>query len=303
MAGMALVVVVGLVFWGPFPQAPMPTPTPAFSEGMVFVPAGEFVMGSDDARSRRFERGRPLLQRRDRASEHGRDVREPQSNEDEKPMRVVYLDAFYIDRHEVTNAEYAEFLNVMGGHQGRCGGHDCIDTKDQDPDSHILYRGGGYMVEGGYVVEAGYERHPVIKVSWYGAKAYCEYYGKRLPTEAEWEKAARGPTGFVYPWGDEFDANKANVDQHVGDTTPVGNYRGGISPYGAYDMAGNVWEWVADWYRAYPGSEHRSEFFGSKYKVVRGGSWNHPPGDARGAVRDIAHPARRIHVVGFRCAQ
>ncbi|MFQ5595966.1 MAG: formylglycine-generating enzyme family protein, partial [Anaerolineae bacterium] len=236
---------------------------------MDLVPAGPFRMGSQNGRA------------------------------DEKPAHSVYLDAFSIDRFEITNAEYAEFLNAIGGHQGRCAGHDCIDTQDEDPDSHILYN---YRSRR-YVVEAGYERHPVVKVSWYGAQTYCEQRGKRLPTEAEWEKAARGPAGFVFPWGNRFDINKANVDQVVGDTTPVGSYQHGVSPYGAYDMAGNVWEWVADWYQAYAGSDYRSEFFGEKYKVVRGGSWNHPHRDARSAARDIAHPARRIRVVGFRCAR
>jgi len=235
-------------------------------EGMVLVPAGEFIMGSNDG------------------------------CEDERPARKVYLNAFYIDKYEVTNAEYVEFLNAMGSHVGRCGNHDCIDTKDDAPDSHILYEGSRY------VVERGYENHPVIKVSWYGAKAYCERYGKRLPTEAEWEKAARGAEEVVYPWGNEFDSHRLNSDYRVGDTTPVGSYPGGASPYGAYDMAGNIWEWVDDWYQAYPGSDCRSDLFGRKYKVVRGGSWNHPGSDARCACRDIAHPARRLRVVGFRCA-
>lgn len=240
----------------------MPAPT----EGMVFVPAGTFVMGS----------------------ELGAD--------DERPMREVYLDAFYIDRYEVTNGEYVEFLNTVEDRLERCGGHDCIDTKDEDPDSHILYQAGRYAVE------TRYENHPAITVSWYGAKAYCEYRGKRLPSEAEWEKAARGTDGMAYPWGNEFDAHRANTDYRVGDTTPVGSCPDGVSPYGAYDMAGNVWEWVADWYQAYPGSDYRSDFWGQKYKVVRGGSWNHPGYDARCTCRDIAHPARRILVVGFRCA-
>jgi formylglycine-generating enzyme required for sulfatase activity len=244
-----------------------PFRTPAPAEGMVLVPAGTFVMGSDVGA------------------------------DDERPRREVYLGAFYIDKYEVTNGEYVEFLNAVEDHLERCGGHVCIDTKDEDPDSHILYKAGRYTVE------TGYENHPVIKVSWYGAKAYCEYYGKRLPSEAEWEKAARGTDGRVYPWGDKFDAHKANTDYKVGDTTPVGSYPEGISPYGAYDMAGNVWEWVADWYQAYPGSDYRSDFFGQKYKVVRGGSWNHPGDDARCSYRDIAHPARRILVVGFRCTK
>jgi len=266
---MALLLIAGLALFGSFPRASRPAPILAPPEGIVVVPAGAFLMGSDDAR------------------------------DDEKPLRRVYLDTFYIDKYEVTHAEYVEFLNAIGGHVGRCEGHDCVDTQDENSDSHIIY---DYRV-GWYMVERGYEDHPVIKVSWYGAKAYCEHHGKRLPTEAEWEKAARGTDGRVYPWGDEFEASRANVGDRVGDTTPVGSYPAGASPYGAHDMAGNVWEWVEDWYQAYPGSDCQSDLFGAKYKVVRGGSWNHPPRDARCSCRDIAHPARRILVVGFRCAK
>lgn len=234
---------------------------------MVLVSAGPFLMGSYEGR------------------------------EDERPMREVFLDSFYIDKYEVTNAEYIKFLKAIGGHVGRCEGYDCVETIYENADSHILIEGGEY------VVEEGYEEHPVIKVSWYGAKAYCEHYGKRLPTEAEWEKAARGTDGRKYPWGNEFHPGRLNSDYRVGDTTPVGSYPDGVSPYGAYDMAGNVWEWVEDWYNAYPGSDYFSDFFGMKYKVVRGGSWNHPKEDARCACRDIAHPERHILVVGFRCAK
>lgn len=234
---------------------------------MVLVPAGEFIMGSQE--------GSP----------------------DERPAWRVYLEAFYIDRYPVTNAQYAQFLNAGGGPAGQCGGHICLDTLAENADSHILYW------QRRYTAEVGYEQHPVTNVSWYGAQAYCQYYGKRLPTEAEWEKAARGTDGRTYPWGDGFDPHKLNSDHRIGDTTPVGSYPAGVSPYGAHDMAGNVWEWVADWYQAYLGSPYRSPFFGEKYKVVRGGSWNHPGSDARTTRRDIAHPARRIHVVGFRCAR
>ena len=249
------------------PESPIPSRPSSPPADMVLVPAGIFLMGSEEGEG------------------------------DEAPMREVYLDDFYIDRYEVTNAEYVAFLNAIGGHVNRCGGHDCADIKDEDPESHIIYN---YRTKR-YETEAGYASHPVVKVSWYGAKAYCEHYGKRLPTEAEWEKAARGVDSRAYPWGDEANADRANVDNRVGDTTPVGSYPAGASPYGALDMAGNVWEWVADWYRPYPGTEWRSPFYGQKYKVVRGGSWNHPPRDARCTCRHIAHPARRLRVVGFRC--
>jgi len=263
---LALLAIVGGILLAITPRRLTPFKMPAPTEGMVFVPAGTFVMGSE------------------------------LRADDERPKREVHLDAFYIDRYEVTNGEYVEFLNAVEDRLERCGGHDCIDTEDDDPDSHILYQAGRYAVE------TRYENHPAIKVSWYGAKANCEYRGKRLPSEAEWEKAARGTDGRVYPWGGEFDASRANTDYEVGDTTPVGSYPDGVSPYGAYDMAGNVWEWVADWYQAYPGSDYQSDFLGQKYKVVRGGSWNHSGYDARCTCRDIAHPARRILVVGFRCA-
>jgi formylglycine-generating enzyme required for sulfatase activity len=256
---LALLLLVGLA--GCLPRAASP------GKEMVFVPAGAFWMGNEEGAA------------------------------DEGPLQQIYLEAFWTDRYEVTNAQYAEFLNATQGDPGRCGGHICADTKVENPDSHLLYE------EGRYVAERGYEDHPVTEVSWYGAKAYCEHYGKRLPSEAEWEKTARGTDGATYPWGEEFDPHKLNSDDRVGDTTPVGSYPDGASPYGVFDMAGNVWEWVADWYDAYPGSAYRSPFFGHKYKVVRGGSWNHPGDDARCARRDIAHPDRRLRVVGFRCAR
>jgi formylglycine-generating enzyme required for sulfatase activity len=260
---MARLLMASLLLFSPAGCLPR---TASPGEEMVLVPAGAFWMGSSEGDS------------------------------DERPMQQVYLRAFWIDRYEVTNAQYTEFLNATQGDQERCGGHICADTKVENPDSHLVYEKGRYMVE------RGYDNHPVTEVSWYGAQAYCERYGKRLPSEAEWEKAARGTDGAAYPWGEEFDPHKLNSDYRVGDTTPVGSYTGGASPYGAYDMAGNVWEWVTDWYAAYPGSAYPSPFFDHKYKVVRGGSWNHPADDARCARRDIAHPDRRLRVVGFRCA-
>ena len=234
-------------------------------DDMVWVPAGPFIMGSDI--------GRP----------------------DERPPHEVRLSAFFIDRTEVTVSDYARFLTHLGTLTG-CEGHLCADVHAENPQSFLEETPSGYRAL------PGYETFPITWVSWYGADAYCRAAGKRLPTEAEWEKAARGVDGRAYPWGNVYDDTRANAGHPRGGPTPVGAFPAGASPYGALDMAGNVWEWVADWYAPYPGSTYTSPFFG-KYKVVRGGSWNHPIEDARTTARDIAHPARRLRVVGFRCAR
>ena len=124
---------------------------------------------------------------------------DPKAGDDEKPQHPVYLEAFWIDRTEVTNGQYVQFLNALGAHTGACGGRDCVETQVEDRYSHILRRN----QDGRYVVEPGFEDHPVTQVSWYGAQAYCAWVGARLPTEAEWEKAARGVDGRLYPWGHE----------------------------------------------------------------------------------------------------
>jgi formylglycine-generating enzyme required for sulfatase activity len=214
--------------------------------GMVFVPSGVFIMGVNEA-------------------EVG----------DDNPEHQVYIESFWIDIDEVTNARYRRCVDT-----GAC--YEPMDLR--------------------YYTDSNFANHPVVFVSWYDASRYCAWEGKRLPTEAEWEKAARGTLGWSYPWGNELDRNRLNAGNRVGKTTPVGMYPGGASPYGALDMAGNVWDWVEDWYAAYPGSEFQSDLFGQKYKVVRGGSWNHPDEDARSFHRDIASPTRAISVVGFRCA-
>jgi formylglycine-generating enzyme required for sulfatase activity len=172
---------------------------------------------------------------------------------DEGPQHKVYLKDYYIDLYEVTNAQYKKF----------------IDATHRRSPSHFRNR----------TYPKGKANHPVTEVTWYDADAYCTWAGKRLPTDAEWEKAARGTDGRMFPWGNEFDINKANTPQRwaalnqQGDTMPVGSFPDGVSPYGVYDMSGNVWEWTSSWYKAYPGNKHPSENYGEQYKTLKGGSW------------------------------
>jgi formylglycine-generating enzyme required for sulfatase activity len=243
---------------------------------MVYVPAGEFLMGATDA-----------------------DVK---AQDDEKPQHTVYLDAFWIDRTEVTNAQFVRFLNTMGEHQVACEGHQCAELKEgEDADSHILVRSGRYEVE------PGFEEHPVIEVTWYGAQAYCQWAGVRLPTEAEWEKAARGVDGWMYPWGNSApDCNKEQYGDCRGTTVPVGSKPAGASPYGALDMAGNVWEWVSDWYDpTYYGSSPTENPLGltsGEEKVFRGGSWGYLWMFTRTTERGCNHTWCAGPNIGFRCA-
>ena len=172
---------------------------------------------------------------------------------DEGPQHKVTLGAYYIDKYEVSNLQYKKFNNA---------------TKRRSP-RHFRNR----------TFPEGKADHPVVYVSWYDAKEYCEWVGKRLPTDQEWEKAARGTKGQMFPWGDTFDVLKANTPlrwQQIGlfgDTTPVGSFEAGKSPYGLYDVSGNVWEWTESWYYAYPGNKVASESYGERYKTLKGGSW------------------------------
>jgi formylglycine-generating enzyme required for sulfatase activity len=241
--------------------------------GMLYVPEGEYLMGSDE------------------------------DSAEESPAHNVHLDAFWIDRTEVTYAQFARFLNQMGGHEVECSGHDCNEIKNGDKNSHMLVQ------DGSYVVETGYEDYPMSEVTWYGAQAYCGWAGKRLPTEAEWEKAARGTDGRRYPWGNsEPSCAKLNFRTCVRSTIAVGSYPAGASPYGALDMAGNVYEWTADWYdRDYYRGEAASSPnprgpASGRSKVARGGSsYDLDLYLVRTTYRFGYVPETGHRVVGFRC--
>jgi len=192
-------------------------------DSMVYVPAGTFIMGYAEP----YTNSKGVNERANAM-----------------PAHEVYLDAFYIDRYEVTYADYVSFLNVMGGHELACQGFTCVWVREPgDPGSFSDVR---ILLEAGqYRVEPGYEDLPVDRVSWYGAAAYCAWQGKRLPTEAEWEKAARGTDGRLFPWGDEWDSGcVADIPRPYA----VGSQECNVSPYGVYDMLSNALEWVADWY-------------------------------------------------------
>ena len=228
---------------------------------LVFVPAGQFTMGSD-------------------------------VNSDEKPVHKVTLDAYWIDKTKVTNGKYAKC--VSSGI--------CQSPSNTSSETYSSYYG-----------NSKFENFPVIYVNWGQAKAYCEWVGRRLPTEAEWEKAARGTDGRTYPWGENIGCNKANYGDCTSNQTAVGSYESGKSPYGLYDMASNVWEWVADWYSdTYYQTSPLSNPLGpsaGQYRVLRGGSERRGGSgfmryyDARSADRLRYSPDTASNLTGFRCAQ
>jgi iron(II)-dependent oxidoreductase len=206
----------------------------------------------------------------------------------EQPRRHVLVDGFRIDRYEVSNVEYLRYVLATGAHWPRY-------WREQPFPEKIV-------------------KHPVIGVSWNEADAYCRWAGKRLPTEAEWEKAARGEDGRIFPWGNEpagwLKSNIAHPGSKRGIKYPplanVDRYDNGVSPYGAYQMAGNVSEWVADWFdpEYYRRGEDRNPA-GPAYgqdKVFRGGSWNEDPEVARSAGRNAGAPDHWSYLIGFRCA-
>lgn len=231
---------------------------------MVYVPAGTFEMGRLPDTYRQFG------------------------------SYTATLDAFWIDQTEVTNAQFAAFLNDQGNQFEA--GITWLEI-EQVENAQIELRDGLFQPE------SGKADHPVVEISWYGAHAYCQWVGGRLPTEAEWEYAARGPDGHLFPWGDADPTCELAQFGGCGDfSLPVGSFPAGASWVGALDMAGNVWELVADWYGEYPGQPQLNPTGpqSGEDKIARGGSFGSAP--------DTLHAAYRFYGVGnwpslgFRCA-
>ena len=248
-------------------------------EDMVLIPAGEFIRGTDSE----------------------------QANTDQKPAHQVYLDAFYIDKYEVTNAEYEEFI-LVGGYKKREfwteEGWNFIQKFQFDADEWHQIETPLQYGENSVSTDPN---HPVIGVSWYEANAYAAWAGKRLPTEAEWEKAARGTDGRIYPWGNEMDFSKLSYFPHATKVQTVGSFANGASPYGVLDMAGSVWEWCGDWYGEgyYSQSPQKNPKGPDKgeYRVLRGGGWDSIRLQLRCSYRYYELAGRRTYNVGFRCVQ
>lgn len=267
---------------------------------MVLVPAGEFWMGSTP------EEMQQIIAHCSPDNPQGA-CREVDYEHHELPRHRVVLDAFFIDRHEVTNQLFEKFIKAAR-HQTtaeRLGYSFVWVLKDGKMQRPQLPRTTWRTPDGpGSNAEPD---HPVVHVSWHDASAYCKWAGRRLPTEAEWEKAARGPEGSRYPWGQDWGPSRANVGGVIGATTPVGRYERGVSAYGAYDMAGNAGEWVEDWYDAsYYAKSPTANPSGPRsgtLKVQRGGWWSSGPELATAGRRWRNAPDYTVNLHGFRCAK
>ena len=219
---------------------------------------------------------------------------------DERPAHPVTLRSFWIDRRGVTNAEYADFLQRLGGTSNAAGRH-LFDWDDGDARIH--------RVDGRWRADPGYEQHPAVEMTWYGARDYCRALGKRLPTEAERELAARGPAGRVYPWGDAPpDPSRARFASGWTRTVPAGSLSQGATPEGVLDLAGNVHEWTASIARPYPyrAEDGREDTEADADRVVRGGAADTGADTLRASWRGGSVSRRATaghHNIGFRCAK
>ncbi len=272
-------------------ETPTPSPTPiptllvreSDSMPMVLVPGGTFMMGSAD----------------DNVN----------AGDDEKPQHEVTLDSFYIDKYEVSVAQYALFLNDLGGYERACNQIDCAWPRERAGTANYLSIQENEDGTATFMPFQDFGDYPINYVTWYGANNYCQWAGGRLPTEAEWEYAARGTDGRTYPWGNrEPDALRAvfNSDSFE-NIKPVDALPDGASPFGAFAMAGNMWEWVADWYdSAYYSVSPANNPTGPEgdQRVTRGGGWpnNNLADRLRSANRSASSPHTISAIIGFRCA-
>ena len=280
-------------------EVPVKTETPSLgstriaeTDGMtlVFVPGGDFTMGSDGS-----------------------------GYANEGPVHSVILESYWIDQTEATNAMFEVFL-AQTGYQTDAEKKGSSRGYDRDTGKSEITQGAAWDHPlGPDSSVSDLADHPVVHVSWNDARSYCEWAGRRLLTEAEWEKAARGTDGRTFPWGNDFDGTRLNsADVNLGAgrgntgfddgfqlTSPVGSYPQGASPYGALDMVGNVWEWVNDWvdeayYQSSPLNNPDGPASG-EYRIVRGGSWHDPEEGNRAAYRGWAPPEDTDITLGFRC--
>ena len=290
----------------PGPPTPIVTKSIVIADqdamALVYISAGNFLLGSSDS--------------------------DPDAREDEKPQQVAYLDAFWMDRTEVTVAQFQDFVNATA-YQTDAERGCCVGNYDQpggivfSPNAAFVRNASWKQPEGGGG-NLALPRRPVVQVSWNDAKAYCEWAGRRLPTEAEWDKAARGSDGRLYPWGNEFLENRVNFcdascaaswrdtayDDKFARTSNVGSYPDGASPYGLLDMTGNALEWVNDFYdfRGYyryvfanPVAPTPTSLDGATH-ALRGGSWIDSLDRVRASARWAMAPDGRNNLTGFRCA-
>lgn len=247
-------------------------------ESLIYIPAGEFWMGSEGV----------------------------DAPENEQPQHKVSLDDFWIYETEVTNAMFEDFVQETGYQTSveKSGWSYTFDGVAWQKTSGAYWR----QPEGKGSSLRGREGHPVVHISWYDANTYCLWSGGRLPTEAEWEKAARGTTNAQYPWGNNAPtAQLLNFESNIMNTVPVGSYPQGKSIYGVYDMSGNVWEWVSDWYDSEyyqhsPSSNPQGAESGNTH-VFRGGSWDDEASSVTATVRVGFDPATTSASIGFRCVK